>query len=995
MTAEHPAGVGMLLSNISAGPARQKGMKPLTALAKAFQPDSPMLKLKESGHAFKKAFAATCARLKAANKKALGKRKRAEEESDESSESSASELEQSEGEGAPAAAAAAVAAPAATGADRRRQARRERIAEAANVEEVPELLSSGEEEVLEASIEVEETHRKRAAGVARALGSRTGPHTVRRQKQTAMTEEEKQARLKISRNRVLQKQLAATEEQTEEIEEIARAAAGGSSVYGRPLAKKSSLSKAREAVERDREALNAKIEARKIRHATTEVFLCPISNMHDPPGYMQKRIQNEEFCTLLEERVMKCLYDFGAPFICTIDSLESPDEFDVRDIDTYEYTVYGGMNSRAVFARLIQLYKADQAKLSPQLQVRLSNLMKRSTWLYCGKGLTPVEAHVLGEQHNADLGFRHHMSIMERIREFRALYKANPDLAIGELKSLCYAAANIDITVPNALSGVDPQIQTAMWDDECFDLLLQYNKLVEMDAIPSKKSAKTKKKRKVVAAATSGEPVLRSIKSTITQMNGARPQFLKRLLLMLCNGTITITEACSKAIAEKKGQRCLAALLQQTNCDTEVQAHNRFGADKVQHVVSRYATFFNKKVATDKLPAPFVAQCQSLLHYEKRQRDKGSAAAAAGASAAAAAGTSPALRRSATTASAAAATELHLEFPVTFPSSYLDDNDFAEDDPEDVEVQTAAVETEFQLQMSEEGLQAVDQEEAREARDRKLAALTFRRHIKQQFMHCPPVQLAMFAGDVLQPDLCVIEKKDYKLIVVDPPYGKHLAEWDESAWGPKQLEHLLQYIDACQSANSYVLVIFTPAEVFSHTLQFFRDSAARSTQYCCWNKVGQGDAGRQGGQLIESFELFIAATFVRSAAYAGVTKELCHPPPRTDDTMARSNVFSCSSVRNKWKTVDQEILNPCQKPLALMKYIVETWSSPADNVLDLCGGSGSTSVAAITCRRSATYVDILPEMVQGAQQRLEKLHVTMVSLFGESTDGTIKLPADL
>jgi len=36
----------------------------------------------------------------------------------------------------------------------------------------------------------------------------------------------------------------------------------------------------------------------------------------------------------------------------------------------------------------------------------------------------------------------------------------------------------------------------------------------------------------------------------------------------------------------------------------------------------------------------------------------------------------------------------------------------------------------------------------------------------------------------------------------------------------------------------------------------------------------------------------------------------------------------------------REALNPCQKPLDLMKYLVEHFSRPGEWVLDLCAGTG-------------------------------------------------------
>ena len=70
-------------------------------------------------------------------------------------------------------------------------------------------------------------------------------------------------------------------------------------------------------------------------------------------------------------------------------------------------------------------------------------------------------------------------------------------------------------------------------------------------------------------------------------------------------------------------------------------------------------------------------------------------------------------------------------------------------------------------------------------------------------------------------------------------------------------------------------------------------------------------------------------------------------------------------------------LHPTQKPVALMAYLIRTYSNPGDLVLDNTAGSGTTGVAAIeTGRRAilieqdADYYRIMCERIAAAQPPL-------------------------
>jgi len=55
---------------------------------------------------------------------------------------------------------------------------------------------------------------------------------------------------------------------------------------------------------------------------------------------------------------------------------------------------------------------------------------------------------------------------------------------------------------------------------------------------------------------------------------------------------------------------------------------------------------------------------------------------------------------------------------------------------------------------------------------------------------------------------------------------------------------------------------------------------------------------------------------------------------------------------------DKDTLHPTQKPVALMSYLIKTYSNPGEIVLDNVMGAGSTGVAAIECERSFIGIEL-------------------------------------
>ena len=68
---------------------------------------------------------------------------------------------------------------------------------------------------------------------------------------------------------------------------------------------------------------------------------------------------------------------------------------------------------------------------------------------------------------------------------------------------------------------------------------------------------------------------------------------------------------------------------------------------------------------------------------------------------------------------------------------------------------------------------------------------------------------------------------------------------------------------------------------------------------------------------------------------------------------------------------DREKLHPTQKPVALLEYLIKTYTNENETVLDNCMGSGSTGVACVNTNRNFIGVELDDKYFEIAKKRIE------------------------
>ena len=233
----------------------------------------------------------------------------------------------------------------------------------------------------------------------------------------------------------------------------------------------------------------------------------------------------------------------------------------------------------------------------------------------------------------------------------------------------------------------------------------------------------------------------------------------------------------------------------------------------------------------------------------------------------------------------------------------------------------------------------------------------------------------MHCGDCLDV-MPQLEAGSIDLVLTDPPYGTTACKWDAVI----PFEPMWAGITHCAKKNAAIVLTasqpFTSALVMSNTKMF---------RYCwVWEKsraTGFPNANRQPLRNYEDATVFYA----RQSTYnpQGVKqsgKRIDRKSPQKETVNNGENDGSlCKRYTQVLSNYPKQIVrvpsegggvHPTQKPVALMEYLIRTYTNKGDTVLDFTMGSGTTLVAAIRTGRKAIGIELDAGYVEIAKQRV-------------------------
>ena len=249
----------------------------------------------------------------------------------------------------------------------------------------------------------------------------------------------------------------------------------------------------------------------------------------------------------------------------------------------------------------------------------------------------------------------------------------------------------------------------------------------------------------------------------------------------------------------------------------------------------------------------------------------------------------------------------------------------------------------------------------------------------------------LFNGDCLQA-MEGMAAQSVDAVICDPPYGTTACKWDSvipfaSMW--TGIKHVLKPRGAVVLFGSQP---FTSALVMSNVKWF---------KYCwVWDK------GKGVGHLVAKFRPMQQSEDIcifgeESVNYYPIMTKTKHK--RWSKEGSRTEIMGGRQSENyegQWleyshpKTIIQflhseKLGHPTQKPVALLEYLIRTYTNEGDTVLDFTMGSGTTGVAAMLTGRKFIGIELDSEYVAIAEARIAKAAQVAAGEFVDKI-GTVK-----
>lgn len=238
----------------------------------------------------------------------------------------------------------------------------------------------------------------------------------------------------------------------------------------------------------------------------------------------------------------------------------------------------------------------------------------------------------------------------------------------------------------------------------------------------------------------------------------------------------------------------------------------------------------------------------------------------------------------------------------------------------------------------------------------------------------------LYQGDCLEV-MKNIEDGSVDLILTDPPYGTTACKWDsvipfEPMW--EQLNRIIKPNGA---------IVLFGSQPFSATLIC---SNIKNFRYeIIWDKVNSSSGILAKKRPLKSHENILVFYKNQPNYYPQMTegkqwhragkKEKKMPnvygEEKTAIRKSNSDTTNLKYPKSIWtfsNADNTKRIHPTQKPVALLEYLIKTYTLEGETVLDFTMGSGSTGVAALNTNRNFIGIELDEGYFEIAQNRIEE-----------------------
>jgi DNA modification methylase len=241
--------------------------------------------------------------------------------------------------------------------------------------------------------------------------------------------------------------------------------------------------------------------------------------------------------------------------------------------------------------------------------------------------------------------------------------------------------------------------------------------------------------------------------------------------------------------------------------------------------------------------------------------------------------------------------------------------------------------------------------------------------------------MKLYNGDCLEV-MKLIPNKSIDAIITDPPYGTTACKWDSVIDFDLMWEQLNRIIKP-----NGAIVLFG-SEPFSSAL---RMSNIKNYKYdWIWQKSRGSNfmlVKKQPLKYHEQIHIFYKKQpkynpIMKQAEPHLIDKRTNLNPTFTKGALMLNRKLPAKRKKDNGLRYPRSVINfksspnkvhPTQKPVALMEYLIKTYTNELETVLDFTMGSGTTGVACSNINRDFIGIELDKEYFEIAEQRIKNL----------------------
>ena len=240
------------------------------------------------------------------------------------------------------------------------------------------------------------------------------------------------------------------------------------------------------------------------------------------------------------------------------------------------------------------------------------------------------------------------------------------------------------------------------------------------------------------------------------------------------------------------------------------------------------------------------------------------------------------------------------------------------------------------------------------------------------------MKIDLYNGDCLEV-MKDIPDSSIDLILTDPPYGTTVCKWDTV------IDADLMWVQLKRIIKDNGAICLFGNEPFSSIL---RTSNIKMYKYdWVWNKVNKFTGFLNAKKMPMLDNELISVFYTKQCIYNRQMREGNYTTRNSkggskgtyndghlEDIGRLVNGLNPKRIIDFKSHSTKKSLHPTQKPVALMEYLIKTYTNEDETVLDFTMGSGTTGVACKNLNRNFIGIELDEDYFNTAKDRIESLN---------------------